>query len=272
MATVGGVNRIGRLVGPLLGSLVISQGDLADPFLVMAFLAGSASLTMFLARSPELTPEPNPVGPNAISTLQVLRENRHVLTTVGTVAVIAQILRSSREALLPLWADQIDVAAATVPVLFSVAAAVESLIFYPVGMLSDRKGRKATAIPAIGLLSIGIAAIPLTSTMAGLTVVAGVLGLANGRGAGMNMEFASDLSPLAGRSRFLGVWRAVSDTGNVGGPLIVAAATSIFTLGWSAVLIAIVGGAGTGVLWRLVPETLDPSERRGTLPPGCRGQ
>lgn len=257
MATVGGVNRIGRLVGPLLGSLVISQGDLADPFLVMAFLAGSASLTMFLARSPEL----NPAGPNAISTLQVLRENRHVLTTVGTVAVIAQILRSSREA-LPLWTDQIGVAAAAVPVLFSVAAAVESLIFYPVGMLSDRKGRKATAIPAIGLLSIGIAAIPLTSTMAGLTVVAGVLGLANGRGAGMNMEFASDLSPLAGRSRFLGVWRAVSDTGNVGGPLIVAAATSIFTLGWSAVLIAIVGGAGTGVLWRLVPETLDPSERR----------
>lgn len=258
MAMIGGVNRIGLLIGPLIGSLVIDRGDLVDPFLVMAVLSGAAAGAMALARAPAITKEPNPVGPNATSTMQVLRENRQILMTAGSVAVVAQVLRSSREALLPLWADQIGIAAATVPILFAASALIQSLIFYPVGMLMDRRGRKSTMLPAIGLLSVGIAAIPLTSDLTGLTVVALLLGLANGLGAGMNMTLGSDLSPLTGRSRFLGVWRLVSDSGNVGGPLIVAAATSILTLGTAAVLIATIGGAGTLVLWRLVPETLDP--------------
>ena len=91
----------------------------------------------------------------------------------------------------------------------------------------------------------------------GLTVVALVMGLANGLGSGMNMTLGSDLSPLAGRSRFLGVWRLVTDFGNVAGPLLVAAITSAATLRAAAITVAGVGATGVAVLWRLVPETRD---------------
>lgn len=258
MAMIGGVHRIGLLVGPLLGSLVIARGDLGDPFLVMAVLSLAAAIAISMAKASGFTPEPDPKSHGPVSTWSVAKQSRHTLLTAGSVAVIAQVLRSSREALIPLWGDQIGIAGATIPLIFAASAAIESVLFYPVGSLMDRKGRKWAALPAIGLLSLGIAAIPLTTDVVGLTVVALVMGLANGLGSGMNMTLGSDLSPLAGRSRFLGVWRLVTDFGNLGGPLLVAAMTSAATLGAAAITVAGVGATGVAVLWRLVPETLDP--------------
>lgn len=257
MAMIGGVHRIGLLVGPLLGSLVISRGSLSDPFLVLAVLSLAAALAISAARSPGFTPEPVGGSPDSVSTRAVVKESRHVLLTAGSVAVIAQVVRSSREALVPLWGDQLGIAEATIPLIFAASAAVESLLFYPVGIVMDRKGRKWAALPAIGVLSLGVAALPLTTDVVTLTAVALVMGLANGLGSGMNMTLGSDLSPLAGRSRFLGVWRLVTDAGNVGGPLLVAVVTSVATLAAAAISVAGVGVAGVLVLWRLVPETLD---------------
>jgi MFS family permease len=261
MAMIGGVHRMGLLIGPLLGSLVIARGDLSDPFLVMAVLSLAAAIAMAVAKSPEFTPEPEQGAAGAVSTRSVIEENRHVLLTAGSVAVIAQVLRSSREALIPLWGDQLGIAAATIPLIFAASSAVETLLFYPVGLLMDRKGRKWAALPAIGLLSVGVAAIPLTAGVAGLTAVALLLGVANGLGSGMNMTLGSDFSPLAGRSRFLGVWRLVTDVGTVGGPLLVAAVTSVATLGAAALSVAGVGVVGVVVLWRAVPETLESPDR-----------
>ena len=101
------------------------------------------------------------------------------------------------------------------------------LIFYPVGMLMDSKGRKWVAVPSLILLSLGMALIPLTTDFASLFLVSLLLGLANGLGSGVNLTLGSDLSPVAGRSQFFGVWRLVSDLGTAGGPLLVAAVTSL---------------------------------------------
>lgn len=257
MSMIGGVHRIGLLLGPLLGSLVIANGDLGDPFLVLAILAAAAAAVISRARGPEFTPEPDPEVRGRASTRLVVRENRHAFLTAGSVAVIAQVLRSSREALIPLWGDQLGLARAAIPLMFAASSAMESLLFYPVGLLMDSKGRKWTALPSLGLLTLGIAAIPLTTDLASLTLVALILGLANGLGAGMNMTLGSDLSPLVGRSRFLGVWRLITDVGNVSGPLLVAAVTSVATLAAAAAAVSGVGVAGVVVLWRLVPETLE---------------
>jgi MFS family permease len=119
----------------------------------------------------------------------------------------------------------------------------------------DRRGRKWAALPFISLLSVGIAAIPLTKSLTSLTLVALFIGLANGLGAGFNMTLGSDLSPALGRSQFLGLWRLVSDIGTAGGPLLVAAATSLASLGAAAVAVGGVGVAGVLVLWLAVPET-----------------
>jgi MFS family permease len=257
MALIGGLYRIGQLIGPVLGSVILVRGDLTGPFLILAILALAASATMALSRSPRFTREP---VEHSTSVLRILREHRRTFVTAGTVAVTTQVLRAARAALIPLWGHQLGISAGTISILFAAGAAIESLMFYPVGMLMDRKGRKWTAVPSIALLSVGMAMIPLTDDTASLTIIVLLLGLANGLGSGMNMTLGSDLSPLAGRSRFLGLWRLMTDFGTTGGPLLLAAVTTLASLGAAAVTVGGVGIVGVMILVWFVPETLEPAE------------
>lgn len=254
MSTIGGATRIGLFVGPALASLIIPGFGLNGAFLVLAGLSAVAAFSVALAPASHLVREE--AAHQKATLVEVVRDHRRTLLTAGSLAVIAQILRSSREVLLPLWATKIGVEGATIPLIFTASYLVESAVFYPVGLLMDRKGRKWAFTPFIALLALGLALIPIASTLAALTAIAMVIGLANGLGSGMNMTLASDLSPIDGRSRFLGVWRLISDVGAVGGPLLIAAVTSAATLSVAAVSMGGVGAVGLVILWRLVPETL----------------
>ncbi len=172
------------------------------------------------------------------------------------VAVTFQVLRTARQAVIPLWGDHLGLTPSQISLVFGASSGIEMLIFYPVGMLMDSKGRKWVAVPSLILLSLGMALIPLTTDFASLFLVSLLLGLANGLGSGVNLTLGSDLSPVAGRSQFFGVWRLVSDLGTAGGPLLVAAVTSLVSLGAASIAVAGVGLIGAGVLWRTVPETL----------------
>lgn len=257
MSMVGGSMRIGLLAGPLLGSLVISQRGLAESFLVLALLSAAAAVSMGMARSTPFTPE-SAATSGQPTLIGVLKEHRATLATAGSVALLAQVLRSSREVLIPLWGDSLGIDASTIPLIFAASYALESLMFYPVGLLMDRKGRKWALIPCIALLSVGLALIPLSEGIASLTAIAILIGLGDGLGTGMNMTLSSDLAPLEGRSRFLGVWRLITDAGNAGGPLVVSAVTSLATLATAAVAVGAVGIPAL-ILLRLVPETLQTS-------------
>jgi MFS family permease len=254
MSMMGGTMRIGQFIGPLLGGLAVVPLGLPGPFFIQAALAVAAAVSLVLA----------PGGPTAstsptiepVSMRSIARAHRRNLATAGFVAVTVQVLRSSRQAVIPLWGDQIGLNASQVSFIFGASSAIEMLLFYPVGMIMDRHGRRWTAIPCLLLLSVGMAVIPLTSGFGGLLAVGLFLGFANGLGSGINLTLGSDLSPELGRSQFLGLWRLVTDVGTAGGPLLVAAVTSVATLGTAPVAVALIGLLGAGVMWQAVPETL----------------
>jgi len=253
MSMMGGVARMGQFVGPLVGGLAVIPLGLAGPFIVQAVLALAASITLVLI--PERRAPVVHVGP-AVSMRGLAREHLRTLSTAGFVAVTVQVLRSARQAIIPLWGDSIGLNASQISLIFSASSAVEMAVFYPVGKLMDRKGRKWAAIPCLVLLSIGMALIPLTSTFTGLMVLGLFMGFANGLGSGINMTLGSDFSPSVGRSQFLGMWRLITDVGTAGGPLLVAVVTAVASLGAAPIVIGAVGVAGTVVMWRAVPETL----------------
>jgi MFS family permease len=254
MSIMGGTMRIGQFIGPLLGGLVIIPFGLAAPFVLQALFAVAAAVTLWFTTEPVALG----VGPveEPIRLRQILQDNRRTFGTAGLVAIVVQILRSSRQVIIPLWGDQLDLEASQISLIFGLSSGVEMLMFYPIGMLMDRKGRKWAAIPCLVLLSIGMAMIPFTTGFSELLWVGLFLGVANGLGAGINMTLGSDFSPSLGRSQFFGMWRLVSDVGTAGGPLLVAAVTSLISLGAAAVAVAGVGLIGAGVMWRAVPETL----------------
>ena len=254
MSIMGGTMRIGQFIGPLLGGLVIIPFGLAAPFVLQALFAVAAAVTLWFTTEP--------VAPGVTSLeepvrlRQIFQDNRRTFGTAGLVAIVVQILRSSRQVIIPLWGDHLDLEASQISLIFGLSSGVEMLMFYPIGMLMDRKGRKWAAIPCLVLLSIGMAMIPFTTGFSELLLVGLFLGVANGLGAGINMTLGSDFSPSMGRSQFFGMWRLVSDVGTAGGPLLVAAVTSVISLGAAAVAVAGVGLIGAAVMWRAVPETL----------------
>jgi MFS family permease len=253
MSMMGGVTRTGQFIGPVLGGLVIIPLGLPGAFFLQAGLAVIASLT--LRATPE-RPEFTSSVAKPISMRDIFRAHRRNLGIVGFVAITVQVLRSARQAIIPLWGDQIGLSPSQISLIFGASSAIEMLVFYPVGMLMDRKGRKWAALPCLVLLSVSMALIPISGDFVGLLLVSLFAGLANGLGAGINMTLGSDLSPALGRSQFLGLWRLISDVGGAAGPLLIAIVTSVATLGAAPVVVAGVGLVGSAVLWRAVPETL----------------
>jgi MFS family permease len=259
MSMVGGTMRIGQFIGPLIGGLIIIPLGLSGPFLFQAALAVAASVS--LALSPERATAGVVSPPPPVPMRQVIRDHGRILGTAGLVAVTFQVLRTARQAVIPLWGDNLGLTPSEISLIFGASAGIEMVMFYPVGMLMDSKGRKWVALPSLLLLSLGMALIPLTSGFGGLFLVSLLVGLANGLGSGINLTLGSDFSPIAGRSQFFGVWRLVSDIGTAGGPMLVALVTSLVSLGAASIAVAGVGLVGAGVLWRAVPETLQDRGR-----------
>lgn len=121
-------------------------------------------------------------------------------------------------------------------------------LFYPVGVVMDRWGRKWTIVPCLVLLVASMLCVPFTQGFASF-LLAGLLGgFANGLGSGAVMTMGSDLAPRENSGEFLGVWRLISDSGAVLSPAIVGGLAQLLTLSAAFYGAATFGVAGTFVL------------------------
>lgn len=259
MSMVGGLGRIGAVLGPLAGGVAVAASGLEAAFWLQAGFAVIALATLATRTRPL---EHGLAAPPRLTRhlVRYVGGRKRLLSTVAAVSVVIQVLRSARDAYLPLWGDAISLSAGQIAVVFAVMSAAEVLTFYPAGILSDRRGRKWSAIPCMALLSLGIALVPLTHAYLPLMGAGLLIGMGNGLGAGIQMTLGSDLAPAEARGPFLGMWRLGADAGAVTGPSLIALATSMVSLAFAAVLLTGVGAAGILVMALLVPETLDAAE------------
>jgi MFS family permease len=244
------VQRIGNFVGPFVGAVAILVAGLDGAYLTHVVLAVAACAVLIVIPDPHESTttehEHLPVG-------EVLVTHRRSFLTIGSGAACLGVLRVCRQALLPLWGQHIGLDAAQVSLLFGISSAIDMTFFYPVGLASDRYGRRAVAMPCLGLLALGFILLPLTSTFAGLALVGGLMGVGNGLGSGIVMTLGADLAPPDARAPFLGVWRLISDVGQAGGPLLAAAATAAAGLGAASVTVGMLGLAGMGIFAVYLP-------------------
>lgn len=247
MSVLGGSHRVGLLVGPLLGALLISLTDLRAVFVLAAVLTVCAGL---LARAmPDLgsgdRAQQRATGHPSVRS--VLAAHRRTLLTLGVAVVVIGASRSVRAVLLPLWADQIGVSASTTSLIFAVAAAVDIAFFFPGGWLMDTRGRAVVAVPVVLTVAVGALLLPLTDGVAGLAAVTCLIAVGNGLGSGIVMTLGADCAPVVGRAQFLGGWRLCGDIGNTGGPVLVGLVASVAPLAWASVVLGVAGLVGT--LW-----------------------
>lgn len=260
LSTLGGVHRIGYFVGPFLGSLVIVRWGTESAYAVGGVASTAAFVLVLLA--PDITAQAHRVvgGGPPRSVASVLLQHRHVLLTLGTGAMCVAGARAIREALVPLWAESVGFSPAQTSLVFGVAGAIDMALFYPSGWLMDRFGRVAAAVPSMLVLGLGMALLPLATSLVAVTAAATVLGLGNGLGAGLIMTLGADASPAEGRAQFLGGWRLCADLGRAGGPLALSGLSAVMSLGASAVVLGACALVGAGWLRIWVPRH-DPTRR-----------
>lgn len=195
-----------------------------------------------------------PAGrPAAASRPAVLSRGAAVLGP-GFGALLICALRTSRQALLPLWASHIGVDAAGVSLVFAVSSGLDMLLFAPAGWASDRWGRKVMAAACLAFLAIGHLIVPLTRDLGDLMAVGLLLGFGNGVGSGIVMTMGADLAPPERRAAFLGVWRFIADTGTAGGPFVLSALIAVSALTPAALVVGFVGLTAAVIVQARMPE------------------
>ncbi|WP_374709706.1 MFS transporter [Arthrobacter russicus] len=257
LSTLGGVMRIGVFIGPFLGALAINFLQLSGAYWVgvgAVVLAGLIALSM-----PDLV-HPGGADGSAPSpkVASIITSYRKIFLTVGIGVLLVSAVRSSRQVVIPLWAEGMGLDATTTSLIYGLSGAVDMLVFYPAGKLMDRKGRAWVAVPSMLIMAGSLLAMPFTGGAASLLLVSLLIGFGNGIGAGMVMTLGADYSPDSGRAQFLGIWRFLSDLGSFSGPALLSAITALATLGLGIAATGVLGLAAAAVLWYWIPRSANP--------------
>ncbi|MGW4368426.1 MFS transporter [Nocardia takedensis] len=256
LSMMAGASRFGTFCGPFLGALPVHALG-PDGALWMQLITTVISAAAMMA----ISVDGDRAGADTRSMRVVVVENRRVLATLGSGALLVGAARSARLTLLPLCAAQVGVGAAATSVIFGIAGAVDVLMSYPAGVWIDRYGRRATGIPAMALFAVGYGLLPWMSTPVALGAAAVVLGVANGLSNGLIMTVGADAAPPGRRAEFLGAWRLTHDIGYFAGPIIVGVMSAVTVLGAAAVTMAATSAAGAESMRRWFP---DVPETRAT--------
>jgi MFS family permease len=257
MSTLGGVVRIGAFIGPFAGAATIGVWGLDSAYVLgLIAIIGAGVITYAV---PELEERAAvPAGASAVSTWSIVRDHRLTLATLGFGVLLLSAIRQTRQVVVPLWAEHLHLSPSTSSIIFGVSGAVEALVFYPAGLVMDRWGRRAVAVPCALVMGVSFMFMPLTHAAVTLGTAAVVMGLGNGIGSGIINTLGADSAPVPGRPTFLGVWRELSDGGAALGPVVLSAVTGIAGLPGGILVSGLVGVAAAAVLFRFVPRTVQP--------------
>lgn len=255
MTMFGGVIRIGQVVGPLIGALVLALGHDTGVFVLYAVTAGSATVmvAIFLPAGELRGGRSLPRGQRPRRSQARTRLTRAVLTRMALVGVgIAPVMisRVNRPVIVPLLGASLGLDSMWISIVFGVSAVVEILLVIPAGTLMDRYGRVAVAVPCamlmgagyllLAVMAQGLAGQGPTAALIALLVPSVLIALGNGLGSGIVMTLGIDVSPVHGRTRYLAWWNTLMGAGRLAAPLLVTGITLIAPV--------TVAGAATGAL------------------------
>jgi Arabinose efflux permease len=270
MSTLGGMSRIGQLIGPALSTVLVTIWFLGSAFwlafamtvistiMVLVFLVplsgrgGKTEQKPTQKGSPASESKPTAVPEPAVVPQSDKRPEPVVRSWFATMVMgiglnTLGVLRANRNVIVPLWGTFIGVDESVITATFAISALVDSVMFLVTGGMMDRFGRMAAIVPSLTIMPAGIVIMLVWPNLPGFIVGASVLGFGNGFGAGIVMTTGVDLSPSYRRADFLGLWQAIVNTGNAAGPFIASAMTA--SLGVAASLWATAGIGVVGVVW-----------------------
>lgn len=261
LSFLGGMMRLGVLLGPAIGAGALAVAGRRGPF-VLQLLACFVALWGVLACAlpdRQLRQVRRQTGQVAHQRQEATGERPpavrsrvdHRATAVVAVAITClQLLRTNRTVLVPLWGAHLGMSDSLISLTFAAVALVDVAMFIPSGRWMDRYGRLAGIVPALVIMGVALVVTIVWTSPTGFILGTCLMGFGNGFGSGIVMTMGADLAPSPGRERFLGWWQGIGNIGSAAGPFLVSALTSTAGLAsgmWATAALGVVGGA-----WALV--------------------
>ncbi len=264
IAVIGGVFRGGKVVGPLIGGTVAVTFGQRPTFILFTLILLVPIMILVLRTDPNLAAEQkqqdekNRKNESHLKDFgDILRNYGHIIIPAGTGAFFAQMVRSARTVILPLFAAvNLGLNEQQIGTILATSSLIDTILFPLAGYLMDRYGRKYAIVPSFVFQGIGVLFIAMSTGYWGLMFAACLIGLGNGISSGTMMTLSADLSPKESRGGFLGLWRLIGDAGFASAPLIVGAIADALTLGAATIVLAFSGGIASAIFAWFVPETL----------------
>ena len=253
ISMIAGTIRVSALVGPLAGAALAELIGFQATFVLIAMTVVLAFAFVAVAA---IDDRPAVQAQSWRSFGGLAYEYRRVFATAGVAAIAFMLMRAARTVLIPLIGANLGLGTTAIGSIVSLSALIDLILFYPAGMIMDRWGRRATAVPSSFMFAASLAALSLAHGFYSLVAVAVALGLANGLSTGIVMTLGTDLAPPARRGEFLGMWRLLTDLGSASGPLAVSLVVTLAPIHAAALFVGALGAAGGVVVYRFVEETL----------------
>ncbi len=131
------------------------------------------------------------------------------------------IFRITLQSVMPLYADeQLGLSSTEIGVLFSISGGVVFAMILPAGIVLDKLGRKWGTVPSTFLPGIAFLLVPFADTFLLLSLLVGVMALANGLSLGSLAASTYDVLPGHVRGRLQAFRRTAAEVGGVSAPLL----------------------------------------------------
>lgn len=303
MTALGGTQRVGNLVGPMIGAGLMLVFPIWSVFVFSGLTAVAAIAIMTLpiaqipgfddhpdrpeaaptsrADDPSLTDVPNPTEANdpahgdAAHPRRGKKKDRRppldvrwksvILTGVTIIALAAA--RAAQPVVVQLWGVEIGLHKSSISLIIAFGAGLELIVMFLGAYIKDHLGRVATLVACLSIFGTGFVIMVAKPDLAGMVIAAAVMAFGNGLGAGVNMTIGADLSPAVGRPRFLGIWAIFNNGGKLGGPTLLSLIITVTTLRFGVLFPGLL--AFLGAVWILIwaRQVGLPGRRRRLDPP-----
>ncbi|MGO2863434.1 MAG: MFS transporter [Brevibacterium sp.] len=262
MTALGGTQRAGNLIGPIVGAGLMLVFPLWSVFAFSGVVSVAAIVIMALpiAQIPGYSDRGSPLPPRSsdanssvhgpssadaatdsafaeVVTPKSRKAPRPRLEVrwkavilVGISMIALTVARSAQPVVIQLWGVEIGLEESSISLLIAFGAGLELGFMFLGAYIKDHIGRTTTMVACLTIFGSGFVIMELRPDLAGMIAAAAIMAVGNGLGAGINMTIGADLSPIVGRARFLGIWAIFSNGGKLAGPTVVSLVITLASL------------------------------------------
>ena len=273
---------VGVTFGPYMGGIMGEQWGLRSPLYLQVLLIMVSMILLF-----KLVPEPGAASDSGRSTgsgnsIESSGEQSRPAAAPGSlrrllvspafifVGLFALMIVANRQggrfSVMPLYGEDKGFRPDQLGAFISITHFPQFFTTMISGFLSDRIGRKATIIPAVVLISLGIVAFVWGGTFLMLMTSGVLLGLGEGLAGPPSVAFFADIAPPGLEGVTMGLFRTFGGLGSLLGALLLGGVADLWGFGWSLGLDATLLVASALGVMLLVRETAVRRSQRTAAP------